>query len=81
MKHRMDPKIDCVFKALLGSVENRNLPVHFLNAILAADLTAPITGAEPLNPMLRCFWTNNSAWWMSKLRTATDGFTRLKSSY
>jgi predicted transposase/invertase (TIGR01784 family) len=50
MKHRIDPKIDCVFKALLGSVENRNLLVHFLNAILTGDLTAPITEAEILNP-------------------------------
>ena len=50
MKHRIDPKIDCVFKALLGSVENRNLLVHFLNAILTSDLTAPITEAEILNP-------------------------------
>jgi hypothetical protein len=33
MKHRIDPKIDCVFKALLGSVENRNLLVHFLRDI------------------------------------------------
>ena len=50
MKHRIDPKIDCVFKALLGSEENRNLLVHFLNAVLADDLTAPITEAEILNP-------------------------------
>ena len=50
MKHRIDPKIDCVFKALLGSVENRNLLVHFLNAVLVDDLTAPITEAEILNP-------------------------------
>jgi len=50
MKHRIDPKIDCVFKALLGSVENRNLLVHFLNAILTSDLSAPITEAEILNP-------------------------------
>ena len=50
MKHRIDPKIDCVFKALLGSVENRNLLIHFLNAILTSDLTAPITEAEILNP-------------------------------
>ena len=50
MKHRIDPKIDCVFKALLGSEENRNLLVHFLNAILTSDLTAPITEAEILNP-------------------------------
>ena len=50
MKHRIDPKIDCVFKALLGSEKNRNLLVHFLNAILTSDLTAPITEAEILNP-------------------------------
>ena len=50
MKHRIDPKIDCVFKALLGSEQNRNLLVHFLNAVLVDDLTAPITEAEILNP-------------------------------
>ena len=50
MKHRIDPKIDCVFKALLGSVENRNLLVHFLNAILTSDLTTPIIEVEILNP-------------------------------
>ena len=50
MKHRIDPKIDCVFKALLGSEENRNLLVHFLNAILTSDLTAPIAEVEILNP-------------------------------
>ncbi len=50
MKHRIDPKIDCVFKALLGAEENRNLLVHFLNAVLADDLHAPIAEAEILNP-------------------------------
>jgi hypothetical protein len=25
MKHRIDPKIDCVFKVILGAEENRNL--------------------------------------------------------
>jgi len=50
MKHRIDPKIDCVFKALLGSEENRNLLVHFLNAILTDDLAAPIAEVEILNP-------------------------------
>jgi predicted transposase/invertase (TIGR01784 family) len=50
MKHRIDPKIDCVFKALLGSEENRKLLVHFLNAILTSDLSAPISEAEILNP-------------------------------
>jgi predicted transposase/invertase (TIGR01784 family) len=52
MKHRIDPKIDCVFNALLGSEENRNLLVHFLNAILTSDLTAPITEVEILNPYI-----------------------------
>lgn len=42
MKHRIDPKIDCVFKALLGSEENRNLLLHFLNAVLANELSDPI---------------------------------------
>ena len=50
MKHRIDPKIDCVFKALLGSEQNRNLLVHFLNAILTSDLSSPITEVEILNP-------------------------------
>jgi len=50
MKHRIDPKVDCVFKALLGSEENRNLLIHFLNAILANELAAPITSVEILNP-------------------------------
>ncbi|CAK0777369.1 hypothetical protein CCP3SC15_570009 [Gammaproteobacteria bacterium] len=50
MKHRIDPKIDCVFKALLGSLENRNLLAHFLNAILASELRTPIITVEILNP-------------------------------
>jgi predicted transposase/invertase (TIGR01784 family) len=50
MKHKIDPKIDCVFKALLGSEENRNLLVHFLNAVLNAELLEPITSVEILNP-------------------------------
>ena len=50
MKHQIDPKIDCVFKALLGAEDNRNLLVHFLNAILSADLTTPIAAVDILNP-------------------------------
>ena len=30
MKHPIDPKVDCVFKAILGAEENCNLPIHFL---------------------------------------------------
>ena len=50
MKHPIDPKIDCVFKALLGAENNLNLLLHFLNAILDSDLVAPIDQVEILNP-------------------------------
>jgi predicted transposase/invertase (TIGR01784 family) len=50
MQHAIDPKIDCVFKALLGSEENRNLLIHFLNAILAQELTQPLVWVDILNP-------------------------------
>lgn len=50
MKHPIDPKIDCVFKALLGAEHNRRLLIHFLNAILASELPAPIAEVEILNP-------------------------------
>ncbi|NEX23799.1 Rpn family recombination-promoting nuclease/putative transposase, partial [Thiorhodococcus mannitoliphagus] len=50
MQHPIDPKIDCVFKALLGAESNRALLIHFLNAILGRDLPAPITWVEILNP-------------------------------
>ncbi len=52
MRHAIDPKIDCVFKALLGSEENRNLLIHFLNAFLAPDLIEPLVWVEILNPPL-----------------------------
>ena len=50
MKHPIDPKIDCVFKALLGSEENRNLLIHFLNAVLKQDLSEPIVWVDIINP-------------------------------
>lgn len=50
MKHPIDPKVDCVFKALLGTERNRGLLMHFLNAILAGELAAPIVEVELLNP-------------------------------
>jgi predicted transposase/invertase (TIGR01784 family) len=50
MKHPIDPKVDCVFKALLGSEENSNLLIHFLNAVLGHALGAPIVEVEILNP-------------------------------
>ncbi|MGI9212050.1 MAG: PD-(D/E)XK nuclease family transposase, partial [Methylococcaceae bacterium] len=50
MKHPIDPKIDCVFKAILGSEDNINLLIHFLNAMLTAELDSPIVEVEILNP-------------------------------
>ena len=50
MKHAIDPTVDCVFKALLGADENRNLLIHFLNAVLHTDLKQPIADVEILNP-------------------------------
>ncbi|UHD15555.1 PD-(D/E)XK nuclease family transposase [Thiocapsa bogorovii] len=50
MRHPIDPRVDCVFKALLGSEDNRPLLIHFLNAVLVDDLPAPITEVETLNP-------------------------------
>jgi hypothetical protein len=49
MRHAIDPKIDCVFKALLGAEANRGLLVHFLNAMLGAELRAPIVDVVILN--------------------------------
>ena len=50
MKHAIDPKVDCVFKAVLGAAENRNLLIHFLNAVLAAELATPLVDVTLLNP-------------------------------
>jgi predicted transposase/invertase (TIGR01784 family) len=50
MQYHIDPKIDCVFKALLGSEDNRCLLIHFLNAMLAGELPSPITEVDILDP-------------------------------
>ncbi|MEA1968514.1 MAG: Rpn family recombination-promoting nuclease/putative transposase [Thermodesulfobacteriota bacterium] len=33
MKHKIKPIVDCVFKTLLGSEKNKNILIHFLNAV------------------------------------------------
>ncbi|MEE4355731.1 MAG: Rpn family recombination-promoting nuclease/putative transposase [Desulfococcaceae bacterium] len=38
MIHGIDPKVDCVFKRILGNEENKNLLIHFLNAVLEPEL-------------------------------------------
>ncbi len=48
MKHPISPTVDCVFKSLLGSEENKNLLLNFLNAVLSPQ--SPIFSVEILNP-------------------------------
>jgi hypothetical protein len=49
MKHPIDPKIDCVFKALLGRRRNRRLLLHFLNAMLTTASASMTNGGCVLN--------------------------------
>ena len=48
MKPRIDPKVDCVFKAILGHEAHKSVLLHFLNAVLQ-PLTR-IQEVEILNP-------------------------------
>ena len=50
MKHSIDPKVDCVFKAILGDEDHTHLLIHFLNALLLDELQSPIVSVEILNP-------------------------------
>ena len=50
MKHFIDPKIDCVFKAILGALERSHLLVHFLNSVVKFD--EPITEVTIENPYI-----------------------------
>ena len=50
MKHRIDPTVDCVFKAILGKEENKNLLIHFLNAVLEPEKGSQIKDVTIINP-------------------------------
>ena len=50
MQYNIDPTVDCVFKAVLGSEENKNLLIHFLNAVLELEKAERIEEVEILNP-------------------------------
>ncbi|SDW35685.1 Rpn family recombination-promoting nuclease/putative transposase [Thiocapsa roseopersicina] len=50
MQHRINPKVDCVFKALLGAEENRALLIDFLNAMLTETLPSPVVEVQILDP-------------------------------
>ncbi len=48
LKHAISPTVDCVFKSILGSEENTNLLIDFLNGVLVPK--SPISDVEILNP-------------------------------
>jgi len=57
----IDPLVDCVFKGLLGSEDNKPLLLHFLNALLqwpepkrllAVELNNPFNERETLEDKL-----------------------------
>jgi predicted transposase/invertase (TIGR01784 family) len=50
MKKIIRPTIDCVFKAILGSNENKPLLINFLNAILGLEKGQAIKDVVILNP-------------------------------
>jgi predicted transposase/invertase (TIGR01784 family) len=50
MKHKINPTVDCVFKAILGTEKNKNLLIHFLNAILEPKQGERIQDVTLLNP-------------------------------
>ncbi|QTA85792.1 Rpn family recombination-promoting nuclease/putative transposase [Desulfonema magnum] len=50
MRHRIDPTVDCVFKAVLGSEKHKNLLIHFLNAVLEKENDSRITEVVIMNP-------------------------------
>jgi predicted transposase/invertase (TIGR01784 family) len=47
---KIRPMIDCVFKAILGSEENKSQLIHFLNSILELEDDNKITDVDILNP-------------------------------
>jgi predicted transposase/invertase (TIGR01784 family) len=50
MTHKINPTVDCVFKAILGTENNQNLLIHFLNAILELKNGSMITDVTIKNP-------------------------------
>ena len=52
MKHKIDPTIDCVFKAILGNENRKHLLIHFLNSVLEyhEDPERKIVDVRILNP-------------------------------
>jgi len=50
MKTGINPKVDCVFKAIFGAEDNKDVLIHLLNAVLDPDPEHRIASVELLNP-------------------------------
>jgi len=50
MRTGINPKVDCVFKAIFGSEENKDVLIHLLNAVLDPAPEHRIASVELLNP-------------------------------
>ena len=68
MKHKINPIVDCVFKALLGSEKNKNLLIHFLNAVTGLAGDDAITEVVIMNSY------NDREFFMDKLLQIISGF-------
>jgi predicted transposase/invertase (TIGR01784 family) len=50
MKTGINPKVDCVFKAVFGAEENKDVLIHLLNAVLTPEPESRISHVEIQNP-------------------------------
>ncbi len=50
MRNKIRPMVDCVFKAIFGKKENRNLLINFLNAVLGLKEGKRVAEVTILNP-------------------------------
>ena len=50
MRNKIRPTVDCVFKAIFGKKENRNLLINFLNAVLGLEKGKRVSEVTVLNP-------------------------------
>jgi len=50
MSTLVDPMVDCVFKAILGSEKHKGLLIHFLNAMLRLEDHHRVADVEVINP-------------------------------
>jgi len=50
MERKIDPTVDCVFKAILGSEYHPDLLIHFLNSMLDLKGPSSVVQVEMINP-------------------------------